>query len=350
MPDFAYVNTRIHAMRSRLFSRTDLEAMAAMGSLDEVRERLLSSDYQEAFATAAAQEDGGLGGFLTGLNVHRQLVAQKIIRMGGEELRPLLEAPFEEWHLRSILTLLRGIHRGRKGAELERDVIPAGRWGRRLVSQLSEQATVSDLVNLLVTLNDPYGRALSRVQDRYDPSGSLAPLEQALVEFYFRRSIERDFEDDESRTSLRRKVVLDIDFQNVLLAVKAVAWDEDRERVRESWIPRGSIPPAVLETMLQADRMEGAVQSLAGTVFQPALQDGLAETAADGDVAGVERKLQRVVLGRQAAMLHRDPLSLGTEIGYLALLDAEMMNLRLIAVGKVHGLSEDRIREELIVV
>jgi vacuolar-type H+-ATPase subunit C/Vma6 len=135
-----------------------------------------------------------------------------------------------------------------------------------------------------------------------------------------------------------------------MLALKAVAWDEDRERVRESWVPRGSIPAAVLETMVQADRMDGAVQSLAGTVFQPALQEGLAETAATGSVAAVEKKLQRVVYARQAAMLHQDPLSLGTEIGYLALLDAELKNLRLIAVGIVHGLSEARIREELIVV
>lgn len=350
MPDFAYINTRVHAMRGRLLSRAELEAMAALGSLPEVWERLLASNYQQALSSAAAQMGEDLPGLLAGLNLYLRRVAQSIVRMGGEELRETVEAPFEEWHLRSVLTLLRGIHRGKDPAEMKPDLIPVQRLGRRLLNQLSEQRTVSEFIGLLVTVNDPYGRALARVQDRYDPAGSLAPLESALVEFYFRRSLERDIEDDESRAGLRRRVVLEIDFQNVMLALKAVFWGEDREAVRQSLIPRGAIGRAALEAMLQTDRMDAAVQALAGTVFDQALHNGLGDAAAAGDLAAVEKSLNRVVLERLAAMLRRDPLSISGVIGYVALLDAEVKNLRLIAVGIAHGLPQDAIRKEFILV
>lgn len=350
MPDFAYINTRIHAMRSRLFSRGDLEAMAGFEALAEVWERLLATSYHEALSAAAAQRGQDLVGLMTGLNDHLHRTARTIIRMGGEELRGVVEAPFEEWHLRTVLILLRGIHGGRGAEELRQEVIPVVRLGRRLAAELTEQSTVPDLINLLVTVNDPYGRALSRVQDRYDPTGSLGPLEQALVEFYFRRCLERDIEDDESRASLRQRVVLEIDFQNVLLVLKVVFWNEDRERARQALVARGSINRGVLETMLQADKIDSAVQNLGGTVFQGALQDGLAEAAAKGDIAAVEKKLDRVVVQRSAAMLRKDPLSISSVIGYVALLDLEVKNLRLIAVGIDNQLPRERIREELVFV
>lgn len=349
MPDFAYINTRIHAMRSRLFSRSELEAMAGLETMAELWERVLASPYEEALSRAGAQLGQDLSGLFTGLNLHRHFVAQKIVRMGGEELREVMEAPFEEWHLRTILTVLRGIHRGRSPAEMKQEVIPVQRLGRRLVTELTEQGTVPELVNLLVTLNDPYGRAVARVQDQYEPEGSLAPLERALVEFYYRRCLERDIEDEESRASLRQRVVLEIDFQNVMLALRAVHWNEDRETVRRSYIPRGRVGRSVIESMVQAERMDAALQGLAGTVFEAALQDGLAE-AAGNDIAGVEEKLRRVVLRRLAAMLRREPLSVSSVIGYVALLDAEVTNLRLIAVGISHDLPRDRIREEMIFV
>jgi ATP synthase A1 C subunit len=350
MPDFAYINARIHAMRSRLFPRPDLEAMAGLETLADLWERLLTTGYQEALSAAAAQRGQDLAGLLTGLNDYLHRTARTIIRMGGAELRGVVEAPFEEWHLRTVLALLRGIHGGRAAEDLRQDVIPVVRLGRRLVGELAEQKTVADLINLLVTVNDPYGRALTRVQDQYDPKGSLVPLEQTLVEFYFHRCLEREIEDDESRASLRQRVVLEIDFQNVLLVLKGVFWNEDRERIREALIPRGSINPGVLEAMLQAEKIDAAVQNLAGTVFQGALQNGLGETAAKGDIAAVEKKLDRVVVQRSAAMLHKDPLSISSVIGYVALLDVEVKNLRMIAVGIDNDLPRDRIVEEMVFV
>jgi vacuolar-type H+-ATPase subunit C/Vma6 len=67
-----------------------------------------------------------------------------------------------------------------------------------------------------------------------------------------------------------------------------------------------------------------------------------------GDLAAFERDLDRALVRAAAALYRGDPLEIDIVVGYLAQKYNEVVNLRLIARGKVLGIPRERIRQEMV--
>ena len=95
------------------------------------------------------------------------------------------------------------------------------------------------------------------------------------------------------------------------------------------------------------DSVDAAVDQFTGTLYQPALQAGMKAYAQSGHLSDLERQLQSFHKGWLASQIAKDPLGIGVLLGYLALKDNEVSNIRWIAHGISMEMSPAAIRAEL---
>jgi vacuolar-type H+-ATPase subunit C/Vma6 len=72
--------------------------------------------------------------------------------------------------------------------------------------------------------------------------------------------------------------------------------------------------------------------------------------AGEGDLAVLERELERWQAKQFMALFTGDPLTIAISIAYLGCKEIEVANLRLIAQAIALGLKRDEVRQELIIV
>ena len=352
-PRFEYGNTRLRGRRLARLGGAQLAGLAGRDA-DGLLAALTATALRPE-ADAALARGGGPRGLHEAIRAHEARELEQLRRFYDGAARELIDLLLARFDLHNLLALLRGVLRGGDAERTLLDVIPVGAFNGAVVREIARQHEPSAAIALLAgwRLPDPFTAvAAAEAYDVFERDGDLARLEGAVTAAHTGRvagELDRFGDDaDDLRAALARRV----DDSNTLVLARlraALAGREvDRPPEPAGWLPGGTIGLDELDAALRHPDPGQTAAAIAASA--PRLRAPLAAWTRDGDVAALQRALDQRRLLDEIRLLDRgDPLGIAVPIGYVAELEREARNLRVLAEAAILGLGADEFAGQLLV-
>lgn len=340
--NYPYVTARVRAKKASLYSEDVYPRLLQM-EIPQIGRFLGEGTYKEeilALGTRLRRVD--LIERATADNL--ATVFTRIIAMCEGRLRDMVARYLERWDVANIKTILRGKLFGAGAAEIEEDLVAAGRLDAAFLRTLVAQENVEGVFGALE--GTIYDEARQSMGESFDPAKGLAAYEDALAHVYYRHLLE----DIQPRTDPSRLfhefVRREIDILNLKTFLRV--WRSKSTFDRPVFLEGGmELDPEELTEMTQLD-LNGLLGRLAHYSLFKDLADALRAVETRG-VAHVERTLEKSQLKSASRYSHIHPLSVLPVLDFLARKTREVENIRIIARGKEHGLPMETMKELLVI-
>ncbi len=354
MAGYEYGNARLRAMRSRLLSPADLGELADAGSLAELINLLARTSYRKAIEISLVQSSD-----LESIDqALRRDFAQTVsgIRSfySGAELE-LVDLFLRAYDVHNLKTVLRGLSHQSPRSEIERALLPVGELSMVILNELLRATSPRMAIDLLATLRHPFAQPLLELRAER-PGADLFEMELALDRWRFREALKRLRARQDGVALAQAALNLEADIANLLVVLRFLHSAEEQQYLKRRmdvagpdrlFNGAGSLAAEQLNRLYGATSVKAALGLLQEVPFAPALREGLKEYERSGRLSEIERVLRRYQLHWLSWQIAKDPLGIGVFLGYMALKNNEVANLRRIARGAQLGRSPETVRGEL---
>jgi vacuolar-type H+-ATPase subunit C/Vma6 len=162
-------------------------------------------------------------------------------------------------------------------------------------------------------------------------------------------AIRRPRSGDDREDALLLFLSLSVDRTNLMTALKAIEEQIPLVDRQVYFLPGGRIYTARdFDRLLSSRSIVEALGLAAKSTFARAIKPTPSSFAGIPLLTVVERQLDRVLLRTMRALMRSDPLGWGTLAGFLLNKTREVQNLRMIFRGRLVGLPDPDLRENLI--
>jgi V/A-type H+-transporting ATPase subunit C len=354
MRDFDYGNARLRAMKSRLLSLHDLEALAEVDSLRGLIAALTKTPYRKPVEAALSRSSG--------ISCISNALGDDIINTLGsirdyyeDEAHDMVMIVLRRYDLHNLKTILRGLSQRIAPSEILSTLLPVGELKQDLLAELARAPDPRSAIDLLASMNSIFAQPLLNLRSEH-PGADISHMELVLEQWGFSQAKNLLESELHNGSVLCSALDLDADLSNLLTALRFAQTPEERKLLRE-WLGKDDLLPLLLgpgtlqfDLLAQAgmqDTLDAAVEIFAGTAYIDALRAGLEAYAGSNRLSDLERQLRIYRLGWMSKKIMNDPLGIGMVLGYTALKTSEVGNLRWIANGINLGLSAQSIRTNL---
>ncbi len=318
-----YTYVRANVMRSKLLKEGDYAKLMKM-SVPEITKYLQERHFKEEInALGAVHDSTELIERALMNNLNRSFTKLKRIMQGN--LSIIVDAYLERFDVENAKTVLRGVKTDQR--EKARDLIfDIGSRSRAFYEDVLDADTVAEALERLEELDIVSGAGdISVVENRMERNYYLNLLDTCEGV----RGAER-FED-----FVKEEILV----TNVLTVLRLTKEGMDESTIKELLIPGEGMTDDLLGRSL-----EEILDGLRETKFADAVPDEYEDS-----LIPIERELQRYLLRKSVLFLHQDILSVNVILGYMFAKELEIRNLRALVKGKRLGVSDEFIKEELIV-
>lgn len=354
MSAYDYGNARLRAMKSRLLSRQEVEALAEAGSLNGLIAALTRTPYQKPLEAALARTSGMKS---IASAIRDDLVGSlgKLRSFYAEEAGEMVAIVLQAYDIHNLKAILRGLSKNAGPDEILATLLPVGELKSSLLEELVRALEPRTAIDRLASLNSRFAQPLLKLRSQH-PGAETTHMELALEQWRFQEAFRILAEKDRSESLLAKAIKLEADLANLSTVLRFAQTPAERKLVRE-WLGEEDLRQLLLgpgflsfDLLVQAgmqDNLDAAVESFAGTIYQAPLREGMKAYARSLRLSDLERQLRRFRLDWSARQIIADPLGIGMVLGYCALKVNEVSNLRWIANGIQLGLSAGEIRANL---
>ena len=351
-PRFEYGNTRLRIRRLDRMGEKQLTEL--MGRDVDGLLGALASTALRTEAEAALARGGGVRRLNAALRTHEARELEVMRGFYSDAARTLVDLLMARFDLHNLLVLLRGVLRSADEVQVLDDIIPVGAFTDLLAREIVRQHEPAAAVALLAAWELPdsvTARATVNAFAAYERDANLGQFESAVIAAHTGRIVReldhRGIEAVDLRASLARSV----DDTNVMVLLRLRSALSGRKLTTPPdvapWLPGGSIVTSTLESALRqaGDTESAAILSAAARYLRTPLE----AWSRDHDVAVTQRVLeQRRVLDDISLFRKGDPMGIAIPIAYVAELDLETRNLRVLAQGAALGSSPDDLEGQLL--
>lgn len=364
MAGYEYGNARLRAMRSRLLSPAELGELADAGSLAELIGLLARTSYRKAVEISLVQSSD-LESIDEALRRDFAQTVSSIRSFYSDDERELVDLFLRAYDIHNLKTVLRGLSHQSPRSEIERALLPVGELSAVILNELLRASSPRMAIDLLATVRNPFAQPLLELRAER-PGADLFEMELALDRWRFRGAVKRLKARQDGVSLAQAALNLEADIANLLVVLRFIHSAEEQQHLKRRMgsgrIESGRMDPAGPERMFNgagllaveqltrlygATSVKAAISLLPDVSFAPALREGLKEYDRSGRLSEIERALRRHQLHWLAWQIAKDPLGIGVFLGYLALKNNEVANLRRIARGVQLGRSPEVVRGEL---
>jgi V/A-type H+-transporting ATPase subunit C len=347
--EYAYVNARIRAMKSRLLDRTQMEQLINKHDLDALIAELEKTPYREELERAGIQYSG-IARIEVALRKDIVRAFRNLLNYTkGEESENLLAIILNRWDIQNIKTVLRGKRIHATPTEIFECLVPAGELDEAALTELVKQPDVKAVIDLLATWGIVYARPLTSSFKEYTDTRDMLVLEYALDTYYYQYALAilKGEETDDHRI-IRDMIVTEIDVNNLRTVLRVIRDQVDREEARRYLLPGSSeLNTERLLSMMKAGTIDGALKQLEQTTYRFLTQIPPEYVTAE-KISAFEKELDRYIVKKGIDYFLGDPLSIAYAIAYIWAKYAEVTNIRVIARCLVSAVPEKELREALI--
>ncbi|WP_216321233.1 V0D/AC39 family V-type ATPase subunit [Deinococcus aestuarii] len=323
MPDdYAYINTRVRVMRTKLLDGRALDSALASGSYQEFLRVLTETELAPQLRETTA-EGAGLPELDRALSQNLFATSRKVLNFADGQARREIEVLLMRWDLVNLKTVARGIVNGRGADAILESLIPGGTIKPAALQTAAGSTDLASAATAIAVSGHPLARAMRDGAAAYGASNRLLDLEVALDQGYYRHALAVS-----RNTSLRRYLGREIDVRNALIArsTRGQALDPNL------FVPGGHLDAGGYTRLAGGDA--GGLPDAAAILEASTLEDAEVAARAALDTAA-----------RNTSM--SDPEGVGVILDFLRRKEIEIAKLRLIGRGKFYNLATDQIRREV---
>lgn len=351
MTGFEYGNTRVRAMRARLLDDRDYAELLRSAGLDQLLGTLDATDWRPDVEVAISTARGTRR-LDVAVRTHLSRLLRRVLSFYEGAIRRRLEVVTRRWDLHNLVTLIRAKASSVPSGDVGDLLIPAGRLSATDLRALQETGSLRALVDTMVVWDVPgpeTARAVLRAWPRYETSGDVTVLEQALhVAFAEQNAVDLGNRQDAAWELTSRET----DIRNLETALRLRRAEAEGEWVPDEEppaLPGGRVAERRVTAVRRAPTVESAAELLADAALPLAWRPAVQAWEGHGDDARLIRDLEAATLeASMRELLRSDPLDIAVPVGFMAAAEAEAINVRLIGLGTLHNLPRGEIEDRLI--
>jgi V/A-type H+-transporting ATPase subunit C len=354
MSDFDFGNARLHAMKSRLLSKHELDTLADNTSLPGLIAALARTSYRKP-VEAALTRASGLECINEALRLDLTGTLGNIRSFYQDQAADMVAVVLRTYDIHNLKTILRGLAKNIPPGDILPVLLPVGDLNYFTLSDLTRASGPRGAIDILASMNFPIARPLLRLRVEH-PGADVFDMELALDQWYFREAYSYLKDTAQTDETLFATLKLDADIVNLLTVLRFAHAPTERKlpgsrsgllETHHLFVGPGRLSFATLSRAASEVTVKAAVETLARTPFEGPLRKGLEAYAQSDRVSSFEKQLRKFRLDWTIRLIAKDPLGIGVLIGYLALKINEIGNIRWIANGINLGLKPNAIRLEL---
>lgn len=354
MSGYDYGNVRLRAMKSRLLSKAEMEALAEADSLQTLLNALARTAYGRA-VEAALIRASGMACITAALSYDLVETLGRMCTFYRGHPRELLAVMLNAYDVHNLRTILCALSTHASPEEMTAALLPVGELTAGLLARLVRAPEPRAVIDLLASMSLPMAQPLLKLRAER-PGASALEMELALERWRFQQARAKVQRYHRRAGSLSAAVDLEADLINMLTILRFVYAPAERQALHKGvssddlnslFVGPGRLPFELLNRAAWQDTLETTVEILSRTPYEPPLRAGLGAYMHSGRLSDFERCLRDFCLRWMAGLVATDPLGIGVPLGYTALKVNEVTNLRWVAQGINLGLDADTIKAEL---
>lgn len=340
--NYPYVTARVRAKRAALLPAETYGRLLQM-EIPEIARLLGEREYKAEMLALGARYSGvDLIEMATSKNLAKTYNA--IYDFSEDGLRMIVGRYLDRYDLQNVKTIIRSKAYGASAEEVEEDLVPAGSFPVEFLRELIAAPSVDEAFNLLE--GTIYTQALADLGMRAADAADWSAWEDSVSRLYYTELLESIPPSTEANRLMRQFIQREIDVVNLKTLLRA--WAAKASFGRDIFLDGGlEMATDDLEGMVALEKV-ALIGRLSAYSFYEDIAPDFERVEATG-VGALLRKVEKVHLIEAARYSHLHPLSILPILDYIVRKDREVQNIRLIARGKESGLSNDVIKELLVV-
>ena len=338
---YLYMNARLKAKEGRFITQAQLEEMVTAPSLAEISSLLEGTAYGSEMQGLMINNAETLEEVL---QKHRATLYHEIMGMMPKKIEEAFSYLNQELEVNTIKSLLRDIHAQNPPEQTALQPISTREIQEETLKRMSESRTVAELLPLLEgTSYQPLIEALPA----YEQSKKLN-LFESLLDKITPQNTWKVISSRGDLALIQDYFATKINLLNLKVLLRAkrdrLGWDE----IENFLLPQGNIFDQAKTSYGEEEDVRGLIAILEATPFYHPLMEVLPEYEKTRSLLPLEKELDEYLLktGWDIALKH--PYGIGPIMGFLSLKEAEMKNVRAIAVAKEAQLDHDEIRSLMV--
>ncbi len=347
------VNVKIRAMKSKLLSLPDYDRIIqAENLIDGVNTiiRLVkpSKLAEELELIMPYGEELGLAEIDRALTRSFIAVQNQLGKMIPEDARNVLEFYYlKKYKYNALKTIIKAIHQGILQETIQEFIMPPIPTE---TEELLELIALESVAQLKDALRDKFAKkAIIEAFEAFEETDSTLPLELSLDRELYKqlwKMISNLPKND--REWAYRIFGLRVDWFNILAIIRGVQLGLDPPKLNQFLIPVTYRLEKNLERAMASQTTLEALQVLSESAYKSIINSVRVIIEEKRSLADVEHIVEEYFIREDVRVFYGYPFHFGMVLGFLNLLSVDLRNMKAILVGKVEGVSADKIRESLV--
>lgn len=328
---YAYIVARTKVMKSKLLKAEDFRKLLNM-SFDEIMRFLEETEYKKEIDEMAYKYSGPkLLDYALFSNLAKTY--RKIYSVSFGDAKMLIGQYLRRWDVWNLINIIRGKNANLPAEVVEETLVPAGEFSSEELRSLFSKDIGEIAKELEGTI---YGEALAKIG-----SVPMNVVEDELWKAYYKALLSVKANDFESRVFMHF-VKMEIDLRNVKTILRLKAEGDTAEEIMARIVPGGYELTEEEARKLATMSFEELTKSLEGFWFW--------KVTSVQDLGRTEIELDKIWIEAIAKRAGNYPLSVLPVLQYIVLKKVEVDNLRILGWGKWHGIPNEEIEKEMVIV
>jgi V/A-type H+-transporting ATPase subunit C len=338
---YLYINARLKAKEGKFINKAQLEEMVTAHSLSEISSLLEGTPYGSEMQALMINNAETLEEVL---QKHQAILYNEILGMMPTKIKDAFSYLSQELEVNTLKSLLRDVHAQKPTEQIALQPISTIELQEEILKRMSESRTVAELVPLL---EGTTYESLMEALPAYEQSKKLNMLE-SLLDKIIPQNTWKVISSRGDLSLIQEYFATKIDLLNLKVLLRAkrdrLGWDE----IENFLLPQGNIFHQAKTSYGEEEDIRGLITSLESTPFYHPLMEVLQEYERTQSILPLEKALDEFLLQMGWEISLKHPYGIGPLVGFLSLKEAEMRNVRAIAVAKEAQLDHDKIRSLMV--
>lgn len=344
--NYANATTRVKSRKAFLLSRETFHKLLQM-DVPEISRFIGESRYKVEMDELATKY-GGIDLMEHALNLNLARDFGEIMGFCKGELSLLIGSYLNRWDVWNIKSILRGKNFGAPEEEIRETLVPAGSMGMQKLNELIRKDTIADVVDGLA--GTIFHKPLASAMDEYNKTRLLSPIENVLDQTYYANLLTIDIPNTKADELFINFIRHEIDFINLRTLFRLKREGVEHDKIMAYVIPGGArFAPDDIRKLAQAPSYAEFLGMLKEYPNWDDISGAVQRSQETGSLNAVEIALRKGLIAYGDKISHLYPLSITPILGYIIRKNTEVNNLRIIARGKESGLSDEVIKNQLVI-
>jgi len=342
--NYPYVSARVRAKRASLLPNDVYRKLLVMDT-HQITRFLGESAYKKEITELSVKATGFQ---LIDLALNRNIaeVYQQILGYSEGDLTKLISAYLQREDVWNIKTILRGKSYNAKPDEIMKAIRSAGRYPESYWQNIVQQSkTVQEAIELLK--GNDYFDIINSFKDDWEahPDVCENKLEQAYYHFLLNSIHDRS----EPNRLFLEFVREEIDLINIKTLLMTKYESVEPSTIASMILTGGKILQKTMQNLINAPDFKQFLDELHNIPEYHTIRDSIGTIEQTNSLSHIIRTLEKDHLTKATKKSYLHPLSILPILDYFIRKRIEVENLRILARAKEKGLSEQTIRELLVI-